>query len=738
MSRRTFKCVMCGEDTAWGALLAHIPQCYRQYCAKLGMVPLCTCHTCEGRRTHPNAVDSRAPSATSSRNGTGRKRALAEANDECTDTTKGAHPSKRPRVHSEEEEEETEAAASANNNIAAVTNLLDLPGEVLFEICQWLDWDPALALAGTSRAARDTVLAYHPVTRVVLLGLVPLVASAVASVSLQPQAAFAHCDDYIDRRDLRAALALPEESTQPGGPAVEAGDQLDLATKAEVLLDALTQQVSARKHQLHIEQLYWKSLYTGDQVHAVKRVVQENIVVRSYAEREVTTDQAITCILEVKVPTPDATGGHDVFILNIMYWVLGLPTNEYGQRKDRIVRTQAFCRRAGDTTAEPALLFGYHEEIASARYRYGDGRHHTLDRDLLTRFAEALRLPLDAQQMATFFVVCGTTKRPPTLPETGHYREDLHLFSEEPLLAPPSIRLDFNHPSCSWEFLTRLTYWVSAWRYQLKLPRAYIVAALKKPESVATISDVERVLPHILRGTGECSRMQIIEASVSCYAKVHLAVPGAKGHLVLIVKLSSQEGGIADRSLLELGAHASTKSLGKRFGLGLDDDPCAWSPVLGGSVRDGRDVVWGLKFLDEVARTYGLPAGESDMVDPEEAHASEAIRIGAILFVCALAAAPQYDVIKEGAATLMLGVDGPSVPFGFRMLPFGRSFLSVPVEESVAHDVHCRFTAVVEGMAKTFGVLAMPGNGDAYEYFDDDDDDLDDSDEDEDDEDDAE
>jgi hypothetical protein len=56
------------------------------------------------------------------------------------------------------------------------------------------------------------------------------------------------------------------------------------------------------------------------------------------------------------------------------------------------------------------------------------------------------------------------------------------------------------------------------------------------------------------------------------------------------------------------------------------------------------------------------------MVDPEEAHASEAIRIGAILFVCALAAAPQYDVIKEGAATLMLGVDGPSVPFGFRMV----------------------------------------------------------------------
>jgi hypothetical protein len=140
----------------------------------------------------------------------------------------------------------------------------------------------------------------------------------------------------------------------------------------------------------------------------------------------------------------------------------------------------------------------------------------------------------------------------------------------------------------------------------------------------------------------------------------------------------------------------------------------------------------------------------------EEAHASEAIRIGVILFVCALAAAPQYDVIKEGDATLMLGVDGPSVPFGFRMvrgacrcgvvvwdwlisslyvwqLPFGHSFLSVPVEECVAHDVHCRYTAVVEGMAKTFGVLARPGIEDAYKY---DDEDLDSYDFDEDDEDD--
>jgi ribosomal protein S20 len=199
---------------------------------------------------------------------------------------------------------------------------------------------------------------------------------------------------------------------------VEAGDQLDLATKAEVLLDALTQQISARKHQLQTEQLNWENLYEDSRVHsAVKRVVREvpskhhsvrssaflcywattviacvfgqNIVVRSYAKREVTSDEVITCILEVKVPTADATGGHDVFILNIvrrhysfcyslycwartliresrlvqLYWVLGLPTNEYGQRKDRIVRTQAYCRRAGDTTTEPALLFGYHQEI---------------------------------------------------------------------------------------------------------------------------------------------------------------------------------------------------------------------------------------------------------------------------------------------------------------------------------------------------------------------------------------
>jgi hypothetical protein len=101
----------------------------------------------------------------------------------------------------------------------------------------------------------------------------------VVSATLTVAAAFAHCDDYIDRRDLRAALALPEEntrSTQPGGLAVEAGGELDLATKAEVLLDALTQQVSARKQQLQTEQLNWETVYEDARAHsAVKRVVRE-------------------------------------------------------------------------------------------------------------------------------------------------------------------------------------------------------------------------------------------------------------------------------------------------------------------------------------------------------------------------------------------------------------------------------------------------------------------------------
>ncbi len=49
----TFTCMMCAKEIAWGALIAHVPRCYRQYCANVGMVPLCTCAACEGRQTHP-------------------------------------------------------------------------------------------------------------------------------------------------------------------------------------------------------------------------------------------------------------------------------------------------------------------------------------------------------------------------------------------------------------------------------------------------------------------------------------------------------------------------------------------------------------------------------------------------------------------------------------------------------------------------------------------------------------
>ncbi len=61
--------------------------------------------------------------------------------------------------------------------------------------------------------------------------------------------------------------------------------------------------------------------------------------------------------------------------------------------------------------------------------------------------------------------------------------------------------------------------------------------------------------------------------------------------------------------------------------------------------------------------------------------------------------------------------------------------------ECVAHDVHCRYTAVVEGMSKTFGVLERPDIEDVYKYDDEDlysynSSDFDDSDDDDDDDDD--
>lgn len=123
-----------------------------------------------------------------------------------------------------------------------------------------------MALAATSCAARAAVVAHHSVVRVVLLELVPLVASAVASVSLrQPLAA--------------AAPAQPEEDGTRELPrpmvGADPGPEPDLATGAEMALDALAQQINARRHQLRIEQLHhWSSFDEADGaiVRAVRQV----------------------------------------------------------------------------------------------------------------------------------------------------------------------------------------------------------------------------------------------------------------------------------------------------------------------------------------------------------------------------------------------------------------------------------------------------------------------------------
>jgi len=33
---------------------SHIPKCYRESCIKVGFLPMCTCNSCNGERTHPN------------------------------------------------------------------------------------------------------------------------------------------------------------------------------------------------------------------------------------------------------------------------------------------------------------------------------------------------------------------------------------------------------------------------------------------------------------------------------------------------------------------------------------------------------------------------------------------------------------------------------------------------------------------------------------------------------------
>lgn len=402
------------------------------------------------------------------------------------------------------------------------------------------------------------------------------------------------------------------------------------------------------------------------------------------------------CILEVKVPTLDAAG-HDTFILNIVHSLSGRP------QEDVDVTAQAFCRRSGDP-AEPSLLFGY-------RYAYYFGESDgacQLDTELLTRFAKALHLPLDPQEMADFFTVCAAGRFLPTRCESGPYRpEELHQFREEPLLAPPaSICLDLNHLLCSPAFLRRLARWIKAWRYRLRLPQAYDLAL--ELDSVAP-SDVEQVLPHILRGKGKCIRAQHSrEPIVWCQANIHLAVPGEGGWLML--------GFTLDAHNIKLFAQASSESLAKRFHLAHDRSDLIYH----GRVTPGRKSIWqlrpGLKFLGEVARTYGLlpplerlrPSADSngegncDLAEKKVEDLNEErdnrLRVLAVLFVCALAATPQYSLPGRADAD---DTAERAAPFGICMLPHGQSRMSVAGNVLAEPPSHSAVAAFL-GLANKF------------------------------------
>src|SRR5690606_35192482 len=99
----------------------------------------------------------------------------------------------------------------------------------------------------------------------------------------------------------------------------------------------------------------------------------------------------------------------------------------------------------------------------------------------------------------------------------------------------------------------------------------------------------------------------------------------------------------------------------------LDCDSGRPTIICSGMVRAYTALHVEHQFLQEVARTYGLPPfarsrqSDNHVGDEEEAAGNNeedttAIRIMAVLFVCVLAATPQYDVIREHGAH-----------FGFRM-----------------------------------------------------------------------
>lgn len=45
-------CPLCEKEVSTILLMAHIPQCYWEKCNSIGIVPLCTCNKCQGKKPH--------------------------------------------------------------------------------------------------------------------------------------------------------------------------------------------------------------------------------------------------------------------------------------------------------------------------------------------------------------------------------------------------------------------------------------------------------------------------------------------------------------------------------------------------------------------------------------------------------------------------------------------------------------------------------------------------------------
>lgn len=56
MEGSKFMCPLCVKEFQQIALIAHNPRCYITFCKSLGIVPLCTCPSCEGVRAHPPPI----------------------------------------------------------------------------------------------------------------------------------------------------------------------------------------------------------------------------------------------------------------------------------------------------------------------------------------------------------------------------------------------------------------------------------------------------------------------------------------------------------------------------------------------------------------------------------------------------------------------------------------------------------------------------------------------------------